>query len=1277
MGACQHRVAIGLAALALWLTVAPSSGAIPDPCVEAFGSGRQRVTDLRFLPPSSAQRDAPLRLHVRLTAFDRTIEILLRRDSSTTSGIADGSVPLPYHGRVRGDPGSSVDALVGSGVLDGVVELRDVTLLVEPARRYCAAAASDALVVSRVSSSARGVAPPSSATQLAPSWQTAPTIAPVSPVAAAPTLTPTPPAQSDSDEVTANAAAAAAGGTPIVNRDALAAIGQENLVYNTLNQATAMGFFFPSGLTRDRSVSQTRLYVADVANSRVLGFECSGTNCALPTAAAAVRVFGQPDFMHWQSNGGVYSTVSAATLSFPTGAAIDASGTLYVADSGNNRVLIYFDAWNDATADVVLGQASMTTFAAGSALNQLNAPQAVWVDGSGAVWVADAGNNRILKFTSLSNGASAVLALGGAGGPSATTLSGPRDVAMDGTGNLYVADTGFNRVLRYAAPITNGEAAAAAFGQGGSLTSGVANLGGVSANSLAGPEKLHLDASGRLWIADTQNNRVLEYDTPLSSTTATRVFGQVDRNQVPSFATNVQDGPDGIVNAAGLFHPRGVVTDGSGRLWVSDYEWSRVLGFDAALGAPPDALVADRVLGKELLIDDFANQPSANRLNNPFGVAVDRSHTPNRLWVADIGNARVLGYQSTAAIATNMNADIVLGQPDFVHGSPRRGLNGPLANTSNAVTSNAAFETPAHLAVDSHGGVYVVDSGNSRVLEFDDPFGTDTVGDRVFGQNDFTNINPKFPLGTASALIGPNGVGIDASDDLYVADTGNHRVLRFNNAPAKPATGASADLILGQAAFTSSNTYPVYSPGCTINRMNAPDGVYAAPSGRVYVADSGNHRVLVFAPPFTNGMNASAVFGQADFTHCAANRGGAASNLTLNRPRGIFEDPDGNVYIADYGNNRVLVYDTPFSGGDFAADEVLGQPDFSSTGTGAPRPDTLVLPAQIDMDSEGRLFIADIDDSRVTRYATKSPPVVLLDPIPSPIIIGQHFTVSGTGFTAGSRLVLFVSTPSGVQAFTLTPDGWTSGFLITFMDPTIPLGNGFGTVVVVNTDQNFIQSNPESQYMYGSPSFNLPTITGINGIGLRPFDDTVPVASVETAVPKPSRVTITGTGFNAPLVNLFMPTSAVLLTPVAGGTATQIQVDVPGTVSTGPGAFQVVNNPYQPNVVSNAVSVALGARLTISGVVQAGNTITVNGTGFSPSSVINFFNQQGAAVLNLGGYNAQGQANIPLTLVSDMQFTFTIPAAALPGSAYIQVINPPFIPFSSTGGDPHGAFTLH
>ena len=91
-------------------------------------------------------------------------------------------------------------------------------------------------------------------------------------------------------------------------------------------------------------------------------------------------------------------------------------------------------------------------------------------------------------------------------------------------------------------------------------------------------------------------------------------------------------------------------------------------------------------------------------------------------------------------------------------------------------------------------------------------------------------------------------------------------------------------------------------------------------------------------------------------------------------------------------------------------------------------------------------------------------PEVHLSPILSPIVIGGSMSLSGSGFTAGSRVVLFIATPTGVQAFgPLTRDVWATGFGTS--SPTIPLGNGFGTVVVVNTDQGFIQSNPQSQYL--------------------------------------------------------------------------------------------------------------------------------------------------------------------------------------------------------------------
>jgi hypothetical protein len=94
-------------------------------------------------------------------------------------------------------------------------------------------------------------------------------------------------------------------------------------------------------------------------------------------------------------------------------------------------------------------------------------------------------------------------------------------------------------------------------------------------------------------------------------------------------------------------------------------------------------------------------------------------------------------------------------------------------------------------------------------------------------------------------------------------------------------------------------------------------------------------------------------------------------------------------------------------------------------------------------------------------------------------------------------------------------------------------------------------------------------------------------------------------------------------------------------------------------------------------VTQAGSTITVNGTGLSTLTVLNFFNAQAGGVANLGGLNAGGTSKIPLSVVNSDQMTFTKPAVAVPGAAYVQVLNPPYLPYTSSGDSPAGAFTLH
>jgi len=300
------------------------------------------------------------------------------------------------------------------------------------------------------------------------------------------------------------------------------------------------------------------------------------------------------------------------------------------------------------------------------------------------------------------------------------------------------------------------------------------------------------------------------------------------------------------------------------------------------------------------------------------------------------------------------------------------------------------------------------------------------------------------------------------------------------------------------------------------------------------------------------------------------------------------------------------------------------------------------------------------------------PPV--LDPIAQPFVVGGTLTLTGSNFTPGSVLKLFIATAMGTVARgPYSPTTWRSNSL-TFspLDPSIPLGRGFATAMIINTDQGFTASKARGQYLYGSPSANIPTITAIAGVNLRPFDATIPLASVETVVGQGQTVTISGTGFNSPLVNLFTASgNKGPLTPLAGGTSTQIRVTIPSDTPTGPGSFQVVNSPYRGNVISNAVSVPIGALVTISGVTQVGSTVTVRGTGFSVMSVINFYNGSG----NLGGLSGTGP-NIPLTVDSDHQFHFTVPANAVTGPAFVEVLNPPFIPFSSSGTDPAGGFWL-
>ena len=326
-------------------------------------------------------------------------------------------------------------------------------------------------------------------------------------------------------------------------------------------------------------------------------------------------------------------------------------------------------------------------------------------------------------------------------------------------------------------------------------------------------------------------------------------------------------------------------------------------------------LWADVILGKPDFSEIAPYEVVPHKVFNPGGVVVDRTLDPGRAYVWDSGNSRVLGIHLAECYAGGdpCSADVVLGQPSgYDHSAcngdggfqnfPFRALAGPdtLCGMPDLAISPGEEHTFVTMAVSADGALYVPDSHNNRVLKYASPFENDSSAVRVWGQADFSGIlcNQDFGAPTAETLCFHShtnrleidrygsGVELDSEGNLWVADGGNNRVLRF---PLDPDTGEiakAADLVLGQPDFESDG------PGPEFKEFRAPSAVAIDENGLLYVADTGNDRVLVFEPPFQTGMRANRKF-EADF----------------NRPVSVETDPSGQgIWINDMGNDMVELW---------------------------------------------------------------------------------------------------------------------------------------------------------------------------------------------------------------------------------------------------------------------------------------------------------------------------------------------------------------------------------
>jgi sugar lactone lactonase YvrE len=631
------------------------------------------------------------------------------------------------------------------------------------------------------------------------------------------------------------------GGKTAVNT----ALGQSNLLSGrpALTQA---GIDNPSGMAFD---SSGNLWMTDTNNNRVLEFAAP-----ISSGESATTVLGQSDF----TTDGLSAAQSGMTN--PAGVAFDSSGNLWVADSNDNRVLEFKPPFsNGMAASVVLGQPSLTSTITYTTASGLNFPSSVAFDSSGNLWVADGGNNRILEYKApFGTGMSASLVIGQANltvGASASTQAGfdsPGSIAFDSSGNLWVADTFNNRVLEFASPFANGMQATVVFGQA-SFTSHAA---ATTKSGMNAPTEVAFDKAGDLWVADSFNNRVLEFASPIKAAgTPSFVLGQTD------YASNLDGGQQS------LSLPSSVAFDKSGNLWTADELNNRVVEFASPLSTGTNATLS---LGQASLTLETSGGGKGG-LTVPFDAVFDSS---GNLWVSDSGNNRILEF--AAPFATGMNASLVIGQASFM--------------TYANGTSASGLNFPAGIAFDSSGNLWVADAGNSRVLEFNPPFANGMSASLVIGQADFVSSTPGV---SANRLYAPFSVAFDALGRLFVADSGNSRILGFSSSPF--VNGEAATLVLGQLSFTAR------APNFSQAGLDVPESLSFDHSGGLWVADSINNRVMEFTT-FSNGATASVVLGQTTFGIGVA----GTSQSTTNVPQGVVVDSAGNVWVADTYNNRLL-----------------------------------------------------------------------------------------------------------------------------------------------------------------------------------------------------------------------------------------------------------------------------------------------------------------------------------------------------------------------------------
>ena len=758
--------------------------------------------------------------------------------------------------------------------------------------------------------------------------------------------------------------------------------------------------------------------------------------------------------------------VEGRELFAPQGLALDTTASpaiLYVSDTANNRVLAWKNArsfTNGQKADLVIGQTdffSTNPLGPGTAFSTgLNAPTGLTVDSKGNLYVVDSGNNRVLRF--------------------------PKPFSQQSvTPDLVIGQTAFQ--YNY----VNGSSSGALSAKGFSIKGAVA---GIAVSPV----------TGDLYVADPGNRRVLGFrggDLGSNGPSASVVLGQSTFTGTDS-SLNPND-PKSQQVTYQFAVPCGIVFDSKGRMYVTD--------------ADPNASADTTSLtGRVLVFSNLTTRASADRIYGvfPLGYAPTQDQIgrvtmigPTAVFllpdgstgVVDSNSNRILIFPGVDNWPTDNTAPLaiqsangplgLIGQTDFT----TRGAN---RSTSSSVITPPASATTLWApiaAVFYNNELYISDSSNSRVLVMSYSAGpTFSAATRWLGQDRADTNTANLIEGREFRFFGDAGLAVDNNNGgvphLYVADPYNHRVLGFKDLRTLKA-GASADIVIGQPDLkTALCNYNPYNPAASgdLTKPNDaglcfPVGLAVDSKGNLYVADNLNGRVLRFPAPFAqSGLpHADLVLGKQSFTDTISD----PSSRTLYRPYGLAFSGLTGLVVTDTSYNRVTYY--PFTAnGTFtagtdnglAASVVFGQSTVSGTSSGATS-DALNSPHHVGCDTSGRVYVVDTGNNRVQIFG---------DP-------NSSYT-QRTGATAVYS-VSGLNSPRGVYVSQITGEFWVtntnSGTTLKYPQfDTLRVGNGQPTAIAYAASNTIAVAQDSFNDLFVADASNrvaihFPALAAING----------------------------------------------------------------------------------------------------------------------------------------------------------------------------------------------------